>query len=642
MYFDKLFDLGIKLRRKSGQEKTTCPQCSESRRNKKDPCLSVNITEGSYCCHNCGWKGSVKDFKGKKVERQYNKPDQFMLQQISLNDKVVDYFKNRGISNDTLKHFFVHSKEEFMPQTQNRERCIIFPYLRGGDIINAKYRDARKNFKLVKDAELIFFGMQTLNNRRCAIITEGEIDALSCYEAGFAKDYELQPDENGEVVEHDLGRWAVLSVPNGASKGNQRLEYLDNCSDFLSVIDEFILAVDNDEAGEQLKDELKRRLGVDKCRLIEYPSDNVVLDKNGVKRGCKDLNEVLIHFGVEKVRDILLSSELPKVEGIFYLEDVFPSMLQKFRNGVQLAPSTRFGEFDDFFRWKKGDINLFTGYANAGKTFFALQLMLTKSVYDGWKWAVFSPENYPADDFYDDLVEMYSGKYISLMTEDEYIKACDFINSHIIFVYPENEHDLNSIHDKFRYLILKKGIDGVMIDPFNQLDKEQKPYERDDQYLSLTLKEIKRFALTNGVIYNIVTHPKNPTYGANKELPVVGMYDLAGGAMWGNKVDQILSYHRPNIHIDKNDPNVIVHIQKVKRKRTGGKLGEFSIKLVWSTRRFCDSNDNYFLDIDKAEKMKFAQNNNIIENPYQNTLKIPERSRNDFSEKNEDLEEPPF
>ena len=74
MYFDKLSNLGIKLRRRSGSEKTTCPQCSEGRRNKKDPCLSVNITDGTYYCHNCSWKGNVKSFDKKPEDKIYTRP----------------------------------------------------------------------------------------------------------------------------------------------------------------------------------------------------------------------------------------------------------------------------------------------------------------------------------------------------------------------------------------------------------------------------------------------------------------------------------------------------------------------------------------------------------------------------------------
>lgn len=133
---------------------------------------------------------------------------------------------------------------------------------------------------------------------------------------------------------------------------------------------------------------------------------------------------------------------------------------------------------------------------------------------------------------------------------------------------------------------MKKGIDGVLVDPFNQLDHNQKAYQREDQYLSEVLKDIKRFALLNGVVYNIVAHPKNPTMQEGRVLPVVDMYDIAGGAMWGNKTDLIISYHRPRFHEDKNSPEVEIHIQKLKRKRTGGRLGQYPITLVWKSKRY--------------------------------------------------------
>ena len=422
------------------------------------------------------------------------------------------------------------------------------------------------------------------------------------------------------MVEHDLGRWAVLSVPNGASMGSQKLEYLDNCSDWLSSIDEFVIATDGDEAGISLRDELVRRLGVEKCRILHYPSDAVISNIDGSKRACKDLNEVLLVFGKDALISLVNESDALPVDGITYLGDIFPTMLENFRNGVKLSPTTRFGDFDEYFRWKKGDINVVIGYGNHGKTTFWLQMMLTKSIYDGWKWAIFSPENYPANDFYDDLVEMYAGKWLDKMDEKEYVEACGFVNDHIFYVYPENEHDIESIHEKFRYLILKKGCDGVMIDPFNQLDKVQKPYERDDQYIGNVLKDIKRFALLNAVSYNIVMHPKNPSYNNDKSLPVVDMYDIAGGAMTGNKSDQIISYYRPNFHLDKNDPNVQVHIQKLKRRRTGGKLGQFEIKLNWSTKRYSDMFDHTYCDPERAKRILFQENNGILQNPQQQEL----------------------
>jgi twinkle protein len=588
MYFDRLYDLGIKLSRRNGSEKTKCPQCSDGRKNKTDKPLSVNISTGEYNCHNCGWKGNVRSFNRRDVQKKYEKPDQNLLRQIELKDKVVTWFGGRGLSKETLEKFMIFCQEEWMPQTEKKESCICFPYLRDGELVNVKYRDGRKGFKMCKDAELIFYNLQTVGEKKFVIITEGEIDCMSAYEAGYSKEYEAKADEKtGEVLEHLLGKYAVISVPNGASKGSQKLEYLDNCSDWLLGVHEFVIATDGDEAGNMLKDELVRRLGVERCRIISYPIEEVVPTQNGLKRRCKDLNEVLQYLGTQSVIDCVGNSEFIPVDGVYFLEDIFPTMLEHFKKGVQLAPTTHFEIVDQYFRWKKGDINLFTGYGNHGKTTFAIQMMLIKSMYAGWKWAIFSPENYPANDFYDDIVEMYVGKWLDNMTEEEYVNACWFIDKHIFYVYPEDEHDITSIHEKFRYLILKKGVDGVMIDPFNQLDKTQRPYERDDQYLSVVLKDIKRFALLNNVVYNIVTHPVKPQREQDKSLPVVDMYDIAGGAMWGNKCDQILSYYRPQYHVDKNSPEVEIHIQKVKRKRTGGQLGSFPLNFVWSKKRFC-------------------------------------------------------
>lgn len=595
MYYDRLSELGIKLTRRGGSEKTRCPQCSDSRKNKTDKPLSVNITAGDFNCHNCGWKGNVRTHERKRETKLYERPPADVLKNSELKDKAIQWFQGRGISIETLNKFMIFVKEEFMPQTSKKENCICFPYFRDADLINIKYRDAKKNFKMVKNAELIFYNIQTIQDKKQCIITEGEIDCMSAYESGFGQKHEKiikkSDEQTGEVLEYEenpLSNWCCVSVPNGASKGNQKLDYLDNCSDWFIGLHEIVIATDDDDAGKALRDELIRRLGVERCKTVTYPVDEVVLLDGGIKRKCKDLNEVLMYLGKDAVATCINTSTSIPVDGIYYLEDVFPSMLENFRSGIQLAPTTRFDDVDEYFRWKKGDINLCTGYGNHGKSFFMLQLMLTKSIYDDWKWAIFSPENYPANDFYDDIIEMYVGKWLDRMTEQEYIDACWFVDRHIFYVYPENEHDINCIHEKFRHLILKKGVDGVMIDPFNQLDHLQKPYQREDQYLSDLLKDIKRFALLNNVCYNVVAHPKNPTYNQDRSLPVVDMYDIAGGAMWGNKCDQIISYYRPNYHNDKNSPEVQIHIQKLKRKRTGGKCGDFPMTLVWSRKRYAN------------------------------------------------------
>ncbi len=588
MFYDKLHDLGIKLTRRSGSEKCYCPICHDGRKNKRDRSLSVNITTGEYKCHNtgCEFRGNVRSFERKRENKKAVLPPQDVLKAIEVKEKAVKWFEKRGITPKTLDKFMIFTKDEWMPQTQKKESCICFPYLRDGSLINVKYRDGRKNFRMIKDAELILFNIPSIGEKKHCVLTEGEIDCMSVFEAGFGAD--PVADADGVLQNEEYSKWCQVSVPNGASMGNQKMEYLDNCAEWLVAIEVFVIATDGDAAGEELKQELIRRLGVERCKVINYPYEECVPLENGLKRRCKDLNEVLTYLGADVVKNVINNAESIPVDGIYYVEDIFQNMLENFRKGIQLAPTTHFGEMDDYFRWKKGEINLFVGWANHGKTTLVLQMMLTKSFYDGWKWGIFSPENYPATDFYDDLIEMYAGKWLDKMNEDEYSEAAHFIDKHIFYVYPDDGHDINSINEKFRYLVLKKGIDGVLVDPFNQLDHIQKPYQREDQYLSETLKDVKRFALLNSVSYNIVAHPVKQQKDSDKSLPPVDMYDISGGSMWANKSDNIISYYRPNHHIDKTSPEVKIYIQKLKRRRTGGKPGDFEMRMNWSIKRFVE------------------------------------------------------
>jgi twinkle protein len=630
MYYDKLCDLGIKLTRRHGAEKTFCPKCHDARKNKRDRSLSVNVTTGEYKCHNtgCEYRGNVRSQERKRELKTVVVPPQDVLRSIEIKERAEVWFKKRGISRSTLDKFMIFCRDEWMPQTQKKESCICFPYLRDGQLINIKYRDGRKNFRMVKDAELILFNLNTIGEKKWCIITEGEIDCMSAYEAGFGVKQEVD-EGSGEILNDDYSKWCVLSVPNGASMGNQKLDYLDNCAEWLVGIEVFIIATDADQAGEELKQELIRRLGVERCRTISYPIEECVPLDNGLKKRCKDLNEVLIHLGPDVVKNVINNAESIPVDGIYYVDDIFDVMLQNFRNGIQLAPKCHFGEMDEFFRWKKGEINLFVGWANHGKTTLVLQLMLTKSFYDGWKWAIFSPENYPATDFYDDLIEMYAGKWLDKMTEEEYTEAALFIDQHIFYVYPDDGHDINSINEKFRYLVLKKGVDGVLIDPYNQLDRTATHFQREDLYLSDQLKDIKRFALLNCISYNIIAHPAKQSKQEDKSLPPVDMYDIAGGAMWANKADNIISYYRPNHHNEKTSPEVQIFTQKIKRRRTGGKPGDFPIRMKWETKRFVDPISGLpYLD---PQKRNILQQNNS-----QQELRLP------YSDNEWGLDETPF
>lgn len=235
---------------------------------------------------------------------------------------------------------------------------------------------------------------------------------------------------------------------------------------------------------------------------------------------------------------------------------------------------------------------------NCGKTEFGLHLMLMKSIFCGWKWGVFSPENYPEDEFYDTLIHSYIGKSTdpfyenNQMSMDEYERGYNFVREHFFYVYPER-HTMDEIDSAFIYLIKEKGICGTFCDPHNQI--EHSIGEREDLFLSKFLTDRKRFALKYNIYSLTSTHPKSMSRNKNGEYDVPDMYDISGGAMWANKMDNIMALHRPNFIADPTDTTVECHVRKIKKQKLVGVPGVCTFTFSRKTNRY------YILDANPLE-----------------------------------------
>lgn len=564
--------------------KAFCPKCGSTRKNKRDRSLFVNLQTGVYRCfyHACDFRGCVAD-KPQYTKKKDFTPPLPRLQKVS--DKVVEWFEKRKISNNTLLRMNITESVEYIGDS--KKNCICFNYFRDEKLANIKFRSGDKGFRMVAGAELIPYNIDAAKDTTELIWVEGECDCLAAIESNV---------------------FNVVSVPNGANGDTAKLEFIDNCWQEISHIEKHIIAVDDDEAGRKLKDALSYRFGIEKCWFVKYPKDELVVDKDGAIRSCKDMNEVLDHFGKEKVREIISLAEQPPLSGVYHVIDVAEEIFEIFSNNRSQGETTHYPELDKIFKWKRKDINLWFGYGNRGKTQVFVDKALVKTMYDGWKWAVFCPENYPATDFFIDLIEMYVGKHIdermsNKMSSDELADAIDFLNEHFFYVFPEDVQDLDTIHILFRNLILRHGIDGVLIDPWNQLD--QIVDERDDKYLSKALKEIKKFALLNNISYNIIAHPKGIMPNKDGEMPRLKWWHLAGGPMWNNKCDNIICVERPDWDKDSASGWTRLETQKIKRRRTGGSLGECDFDYLLRQSRYAErGTDKIICDPKRATMFK--------------------------------------
>ena len=171
---------------RSGQVKTTCPECSHTRRKKNAPCLSVNFDEGIWNCHHCGWAGTLKS-GGQRHELHWRKP-KFRKPEpkpaSGLPDTVIEWFAARGVSEAVLARNGITYGQTYMPQVEGWVDAVRFPYCRGEDLVNIKHRDDEKNFRMEVGCERILYGLNDMDPK-AVIIVEGEIDKLSLEMAGF-------------------------------------------------------------------------------------------------------------------------------------------------------------------------------------------------------------------------------------------------------------------------------------------------------------------------------------------------------------------------------------------------------------------------------------------------------------------------
>ena len=117
-------------------------------------------------------------------------------------------------------------------------------------------------------------------------------------------------------------------------------------------------------------------------------------------------------------------------------------MLDSFHNGQERGTTTYIPAIDKAWTWRSGEVNIWTGYQNEGKSIFVNQLAAIKACHDGWRFGVFSPENMPMNDFFNDIIEMYMGKsadphYKHQMSLSEYEQAMEFVKKHFFVIYPK-------------------------------------------------------------------------------------------------------------------------------------------------------------------------------------------------------------
>jgi twinkle protein len=543
--------------------RVACPNCSDERK-KKDKDLTIDRKENCWVffCHHCLIKGAVpvnKPYRETRMQVQAIKTDAFDF----LSVEHYNFLESRGISKAIADEAQLFAANKFFRRLNKVGKAIGFPYHKGGKVIGVKYRCIEtKDFTQDSGGTHEFYGIDQVDIEKPVIIVEGEIDALTLRECGIAN---------------------VLSVPSGApmkvSNGkvdateDKKFEFVWNAFDILKAVPYVTIATDNDVAGQACAEELARRIGKDRCRLTTIPA--------------KDLNEVFLNEGKERVEEIIASAQPYPVAGLSQASKYEERLNDLWNKGNGKGESTGYSNVDQIYTVAQGQLTVVTGYPSSGKSNFVDQVMVNLARANDWKFAICSFENAP-EIHISRLMELYTDKRFfdgnDRMNDQERNDAFKWVEDHFLFLDSENVEPatIDSILERAKIAVARTGIRGLVIDPYNYIDT--KGNNSETEFISTMLTRVQAFAKAFGVHVWFVAHPSKITR-SGMDLPRPDGMAISGSMAWWAKADCGLTVHR-------GKPNVEIAVWKC-RYRWIGQQGETSLVYNRSTGSYSEEDDMF-------------------------------------------------
>jgi twinkle protein len=497
----------------NGVKKTTCPSCSHGRKKKNDPCLYVNFESGVAKCFNCE-RLSFRE-SDQPTERTYTLPPQEWINFTTLSDKLVQWiWKERNISQTTLNKFEVSEEKAYFPQRQKEMNSICFNYFEGSKCVNKKFRSSLKDFTQSKGGKPILYNLNTLIGLKSAYVVEGEFDVLAMYEHGIKN---------------------VVSLPNGA---NDNDDYWINSEPYLKDIEKFIIAVDNDEKGNAIKERIAQRLGRYRCTFIEWDG--------------KDANDDLKSG---KIAESLANEKRFSIGGTFTSDDLLDDILKLHETGLPptIKPTNEvFSEMNSIFSVMRGQLTTGTGIPSHGKSTFTDWYTLNLVADHNMKMSIFSPEHNPMELYKSNLIQKAVGK--PFFADVDGVKKITVEDIHRYNAWAKEKIYLTSggsgetvdwdwLLEKFKEQMFAYGVDIFVVDAWNKVQMPKGLGGKDG--IDTILTRLTAFCVQNNVIMFLIAHPTKMSLDDKTGIyKVPTLYDVSGSADFYNQTHNGFTIYR--------------------------------------------------------------------------------------------------
>lgn len=450
--------------------------------------------------------------------------------------------------------------------------ALVIPFVRNGEIVRRKYRTFGEGKRFSQDKG----GVKCAWNEDCLrgdalndqplIITEGELDAMAAIQCGFPR---------------------TISVPDGAPPpGDRSAEDLaaGQKYDWFREIKPLtarercatvILAVDGDENGAALLQDLSLLLGRFRCKFLTYPKAPRAAQERLGRSRCKDLGEVLEFYGHKGVVETISRAQWLRVDGVFLMSELPPlPASQIYEIG--------FDALGEHYKMRLGDFAVWTGIPMMGKTSVVQDVCCRVAERHGLRIAWASFEQSPQRDHRRAFRTWFNRAPEWKQTVDQKEAADAWIDRHHVFLAPAEDEDvtLEWLLEKMEVAVVRHECSVIVLDPWNEMDHLWDRSETEAQYINRAIKTLKRFARAFQIHLIVVAHPTKIQKGADGKYPTPGMYDINGGAVWNNKADLGVVVHR------ETEDDTKVKVAKSRYHDIIGKPGSVMMQFCGEDRRF--------------------------------------------------------
>lgn len=514
-----------------------CPYCLGGAHQDKGT-FSINTETGQFQCQraSCGVKGNMitlaKDFAdvfslGNDVSIFYDingARNQFKgfkdsHRKIETRDPAIEYLKSRNIPEEIAKKYEITTKED-------DPNILCFPFRdENGEVVFVKYRNIKfvkgetpgsKEWCIKGNYKKILFGMYQCEDFGTLVITEGQLDSLSCAAAGIKNAVSVPTGKNGFTWKPNVWNWLV--------KFNEIVVFGDREGDEITLAEQ----------------------------ITQFFPKKVRIVKPSSYQGCKDANEMLIKLGapalVKAVEDAEVQVNL-RIKNLAEVENVDLSKVVSYPTGIKSLDGKIGNGFHD------GELIILTGKCGEGKSTFASQIV-AKMIQNGLNTFCYSGE------LPDYMFKAWIDKQICNGANTEAARnAASAFYDKKCYIYDNSSviDEKEEVFDLIAQAIKNLGCKFILIDNL-MTAMETKPMEDLYRQQAAFVTKLTKYAKGFNAIIMLVAHPKKGDSDDNDAIS--GSGDIT------NRANLVLRYQRKSKKPEEDNQSLI----KITKNRTTGRL----------------------------------------------------------------------